>query len=318
MTIHLVTVGTTARTYVADPRGERDPIPTLLNGNGDLRDHQFLRVDEYQPQQAADLLRRLADGGPDAVALARRAVDAAGVAMWPTFATAESTTLATVTGHATVGGDDLVILIATDTVPGLLSAFWNAALLLRGDFGRLDYLDDPPITWDDRDEQRLKVRGRLLVARIRGLDLSRAEDPGEAMRRLGHLGRLVLESTNADERIVVHPSGGYKATIPFIIGIAEGMRSVRVAQDGKPPQVEASVVHEDSKPPRKIDMPLRRFKTASVTAELRVFGTSRRSTLKPSGDALEGYAYNREGNHWTLTPFGEGFLALIGPDEVAQ
>ncbi len=205
-------------------------------------------------------------------------------------------------------------------MPGnlLLSAFWNAALLLRGDFGRFDYLDDPPVTWDGREARNLWERGRLLVARIRNLDLRRSEDLGVAMRRLGHLGRLVLESAKSAEKIVVHPSGGYKATIPFIIGIAEGLRSVRATPDGEPPQVEASVVHEDSTPPRRIDLPLRRFKTAAVQDELRVFGTSSTSTAKPPGDALEGYAYNREGNHWTLTPFGEGFLALIGQDEPAQ
>jgi hypothetical protein len=40
------------------------------------------------------------------------------------------------------------------------------------------------------------------------------------------------------------------------------------------------------------------------------WGQSGRRTIPPDGDVLDGYAYEKIGSEWRLTPFGHGLLEL--------
>jgi hypothetical protein len=341
MTVHLVTVGDSVRRFILDPGPRHQPPhqpPPGLVHRGKHRDAERLSVNGHpaldlkKPDSLAEWLHRLAAGDADTVARATEAIDEAGVASWGWRASAEATTLHTVTvqaaiagtgvvagpGHGLIGGQDLVVLLASDTGAGLLAAFWNAALLRDGDLGQFAYLDDPAgdVISLSGPARGLPGRGGVLVARIRNLDLSAGKDYRPAMRHLGILGRRVLEGLDDGEDIQVHLSGGYKATIPFMIGIAEGLRSVKLSGRSAAAGVRAFVVHEDpftadpATAPQLIELPLRYLNSGILDDELdRITGTA------PPGEhlgALEGYAYLRVGDRFERTPFGEGLIELMG------
>ena len=336
MTVHLVTVGDSIRRFIRDPDPPARPRRTLVHGRN-LRDAERLSVDghpaldEKLPDSVAQWLQRLAAGDADTVARAAEVIEEADVRSWGWRASAEATSLHALsaqtahigtgviggTRHGLVDSEDLVVLLASDTGAGLLAAFWNAALLRGGDLGQVAYLDDPAgdVITASGPIRGLPVRGGVLVARIQNLNLNADKDPRPAMRHLGVLGRRVLEGLADGEGVQVHLSGGYKATIPFMIGIAEGLRSVRVA-GRNPSAVRAFVVHQDSfmpdpaGEPQLIELPLRFLNSGVLDDELdRISGTA-----QPGEDlgALEGYAYLRVADRFERTAFGEGLIELLG------
>jgi hypothetical protein len=329
MTVHLITVGNSLRENRAEHPRFRDVM-----AEGDFADADRLGitvdndVDRAARATVDGLLRRLGgEGGPDAVAVALveeacrdlGAVSDNGANTWPACCSAESESLNSVTGRHTVSAGDLVVLLVSDTPVGLLSGLWNAVHLAGpiDTFQRLDYAGG------DTKLEGLGARGRVRIQVVSDLDLARPGRFNEAMGRLGEIGCAVLRDLNHDEDILVHLSGGYKATIPFMIGIAEGMRSVSLG--GLPPaSVRAVVVHRDSVEGhrrRPVDVPLRRLKEGDLRTELREFDASDRARCTTSGavgrgnDALLGYAYDQTEQGATvaeLTPFGHGLRALVG------
>jgi hypothetical protein len=328
VTVHLVTVGNSVRKDFIRPRGGRARNPALVSHDDRLLDAGLLGVDTADRASVEVFLNRLGSGDPAARQAASKAVAVAemlgtptGGSGWPSTVSAESTGLVAVTDTHTVNGDDLVVLLSSDTSDGMLAAFWNGAFMLGGRLEGLSYLAGPTAVLASSSTPpgaHLPERGGVLVVRIGNLDMARHGQGNDAMSRLGELGRLVLEGIVDDEPVVVHLSGGYKATIPFMIGIAEGMRSIEVR--GRTATVTAYVVHEDSfaegGPPQKIRLPLRRFKETTVQTELAAFTDGKAKDLG-RGDTLEGYAYEQAGRGWRLTEFGFGLLALVGCPQVA-
>src|SRR5439155_1708802 len=79
-----------------------------------------------------------------------------------------------------------------------------AALMLDEGFDQLSYLDDPAgqiLTPAGGSPARLPSRGGVLVVRVRNLELRGHNDPGPAMRRLGELGRRVLDGLQDAENV---------------------------------------------------------------------------------------------------------------------
>jgi len=198
-------------------------------------------------------------------------------------------------------GDDVAFLISSDTVMGLTAGLWNAAALTGADLSRIRYLataDEPPGD----------LRGHAVLVRVSGLDAGDSAGFDEAMEGLGRLGRNMLDAADIDatEPFRFYLSGGYKAAIPYLIGLAEGLRSVDPHRD-----VSAWVLHDTTKS-AAIQLPLRRFIAGTVQEQLGQFTDGRRRD-KPSGPpVLEGYAYDYDaaGNEWRLTSFGKGLLSL--------
>jgi hypothetical protein len=320
MTIHLMTVGTTVRRHLVDTVRPESLIHVAPDGTTVLRDADRLAVDRARSDDAAALLRRLSDGDAETRQAALRVIDDAELATWSHDAFAESTALMVRTRKPHVTEDDLAVLLATDTVDGLLSAFWVAARLLRvgevDDFDALDFLDDLPA--EGVDDLARSARGRVLVIRLRGLQMTGPTGPSQAMRALGSAGRVVLRSLGPDENVVVHLSGGYKVTLPFLLGTAEGLHSLLSGDD--PDRVCAFIVHEDA-PGRDVRVPLRRLNLERVRDELGCFDTGY-SFDDPPHRALAGYAYDvgRKDGHrrWYLTSYGQGLRTLVGmpPAEV--
>jgi hypothetical protein len=127
------------------------------------------------------------------------------------------------------------------------------------------------------------------------------------MRGLGTLGpSLRYGVARGREPFRCYLSGGFKAAIPYLIGLAEGLRSLPGSG-----QVDAIVLHEITERD-PIQLPLRRMEPGMVRDELSGFDADGLGYREPEG-FLEGYAYERFGSRcWQLTAFGEGLRALFG------
>jgi len=213
--------------------------------------------------------------------------------------------------------DDTAVLICSDTARGLLAGVWNAAGLTGGDFSRVSYLPGPGTAIGD-------VRGQVVIARVTGMDAANSADFTKAMSGLGALACRVLGSRHFTKvtGFRFYLSGGFKAAIPYLIGMAEAVRSLdetrlsELGVTGLTPgavfPVKAFVMHEMSDPPEPIELPLRRLSTSAIRRELKDF-TGGTSPLKPDYALLEGYAYEASpgGYGYTLTPFGAGLKTLF-------
>jgi hypothetical protein len=239
---------------------------------------------------------------PDRARLLAEKTDRTQPRRWPARLSAELDTFdRDPTAKLPLSQDDVAVLVSSDTVSGLAAGLWNAVVLVDGDLDRVRYLSDPTAPID-------AARGQALLVRVPGLDAGDQRGFCEAMRGLGSLGHsLRYGVAHRGEPFRCYLSGGFKAAIPYLIGLAEGLRSLA---DAGP--VDAIVLHEltESGP---IKLPLRRMAPGLVKQELAGFGADgvRRQAAKNS--FLEGYAYEQQDDStWRLTAFGEGLRALFG------
>ncbi|MBB4933302.1 hypothetical protein F4561_004122 [Lipingzhangella halophila] len=317
MTVHLITVGLTLASSA-----RRDEA--ALFGATDNEDLLALLPESsaaFLPESDVAGARRLLAGGltsgtPEAAAL-REAVVTVCPDRWSSRASAELTTAARASDPdavelpavARAHPDDLVVLVTSDTVPGMHAGLWNALALTGGELDRVRYLDRP-----DTDSTKEPGRGTVVIAPIPGLDTAGPQGFAEAMRHLGRMGRFLIETlAGPGEHYAFHLSGGYKATLPYLVGLAEGMLGLR--ERGEVASVRAGLQHEAA-PDRLIPLPLRDLPERVLRHELKHAVPDDRGGFilaeAPAAERLlEGYAYELHGKQWRLTPFGEGLLALI-------
>lgn len=151
------------------------------------------------------------------------------------------------------------VLIATDTDAGLRAgAFVAAGFASDAD---VYYVDDP----EPEFRSRVIEPGQAYLCRTPGLDLANPEKITEGTwRALGHIGHAIAETARRASRgrwrVVLHLSGGYKAMMPYLLILAEGINSVFKAPDrtikGRKPALKAFVLHE-SADEHRVDCPVR-------------------------------------------------------------
>jgi hypothetical protein len=324
MTVHLISVGLSVLRKLRDPYGELpDGNESLARAIGrcDPKPGELLDPSATR-QEASDWLAE-ALAGRELGAWLLDVMKAVQPAKWPPEMSAELETFAKGQQSRTfaLAGGDIAVLICSDTADGLLAGLWNAVALAGGDLSRVSYVPDPARALGD-------IRGRVVLARVTGMD---AGDAGfaHAMGGLGLLARHLFASGSLTrgEEFRFNLSGGFKAAIPYLIGMAEAVRSVDAAclsdigaeglmpQDGPYP-VTAYVEHETAGPEAPpIRLPLRLLDAEAVRYELGEFGESLRHGL-PDGALLNGYAYECSGKKGkevcTLTAFGQGLRELFG------
>lgn len=184
---------------------------------------------------------------------ARRAT----LAATPTAAAAEWTSLAAVTDDRRYGAvrGEAYVLLATDTDDGLRAATLVAA---RYPSTRVRYLDEP-----------LAARGTGLepgdayLCRIPHLNLGIVPPTSGTWRSLGAAGRLVADAATQTGRgewtVIVHLSGGYKAMVPYLMVLAEGIHTRLRAlppDAAHRPVIRAVAVHESSLDQRHSERPI--------------------------------------------------------------
>lgn len=198
------------------------------------------------------------------------------------------------------------VLIATDTDDGLRAATLVAARYANGKL--LRYLDDPgtgPLAIEP---------DTVSIYRIPGLDLA-AGVPGrtawETLGRLGHaIARTAADAIADRWDVVLHLSGGYKALMPYLLVLAEGINSVISyrAADMPPqrrPTLRAVATHE-SNDRALVDLPVR-----CLSEDLYIAARNLKAALGPSNsvtgtawDVLVGLALESKGQRRNLTPLG--------------
>lgn len=206
---------------------------------------------------------------------------------------------------------DLTVLLCSDTPEGRACGIWTAISLAAGDVHRVLYLDG--IDADTRLER--PEHGRIVVVNIPGLDATKDSEFRASMRAVGHLGRLLIGHDGqaaligAKEPVWFHLSGGYRATVPYLIASAEWLRSL--GHDA-----QAHVLPE--KAIRTVPIPLRRLRPDWVHSELTGFDDRGWSRTRPEDGLLEGYAYELRSDGAELTAFGTGmrtfFNVAAGPE----
>ncbi len=307
MTVHVISVGLSLLRSLGDPDrlAELPQKPELIKAISQAAPQNLLKADSTGDDASAWLAAALA-GQDDQQAAGELAATTEAIKpdQWKARISAELDTFHRVPG-ATIPlrKTDTAVLVCTDTAEALLAGLWNAAALSGGVLSRVRYLPDPVA-------QLGRIRGTVLLTRIKDLDASSDSGFAKAMRGLGTLGRGLLdaEDVGAKDPFRFYLSGGYKAAIPYLIGLAEGVRSVREDRE-----VDAFVLHESTRAEAKaIRLPLRRMIPGRVSEELAGFdetGTCKKSI--PGPRLLEGYAYEKDGRNFRLTPFGEGLRALF-------
>ncbi|HUZ26621.1 MAG TPA: hypothetical protein VMV07_22955 [Streptosporangiaceae bacterium] len=309
MTVHVISVGVSLRDSLADPGKSLRDRPELVQVIEDLAPQRLLADKGIIDGDGASawLSSALATpGSPERDDAAAGEVADLSVrtrpGVWPDSMSAELGTFARVQGTGLLSRADIAVLVCSDTSDGLVSGLWNSVALAGGDLGRLNYLPVP--------ERALgQPRGQAILARVRGLNAGDERGFRQAMRGLGQLGHNLLQADGADpaEPFKFYLSGGFKAAIPYLIGVAEGLRSIDPKRS-----VTAYVLHEATKS-EAIRLPLRHLLSSRVRQELSDFGKAGRKDIERDVPALlEGYGYEREGGMWQLTAFGEGLRAMFG------
>jgi hypothetical protein len=304
MTVHLISVGLGITDF--KHHGRWRPRPPQVAPHEALT-HQMNEDDKA----AADaLLTKWFGTDEPARAELRDIVDRAEPALWPASISAELETFAFPPGSRTLRRDDIAVLLASDTVMGLTAALWNAVALVDGNPDRVRYASDPR-QLADPNQPGPGPRGTATIVRVPGLCAQNTSGMHTAMGGLGTLGRALRPpATAVGEDLRFYLSGGFKATIPYLIGLAEGLRSLPEFKG----EVTAYLLFE--KRGGLIPLPLRRINATWVRDELGTnqFDAAGTRTARPTEeDLLLGYAYDGPpGGPWHLTPFGRGLRELFG------
>jgi hypothetical protein len=304
MTLHVVSVGINLLEALAKP-AKFTPCEAAVRGRaGDMRDLLAFGLDSAAASsQLADWFSPSGTTPPRLLTL----LDEVRPALWPAGVSAELQTLDATGASRPLADHDIAVLVASDTTEGLLAAMWNALALARVP-ARVRYLGRP--------EQRLPhppPPGSVVIVRVPGMQVGTDSGFREAMRGLGALGRMLLDYLPSVEDCRFHLSGGFKAGIPYLIALAEAMRSEHRSK------ITAWVQHETTQG-AAIRLPLRTLRASVARHELGLFGPDGRSRVASLGDGvLDGYAYERQADGtFCLTAFGEGLRAFFGttPGEV--
>ncbi|WP_434739317.1 hypothetical protein [Micromonospora sp. SH-82] len=298
MTVHLISVGCSVLNAFHRPReffGDIHPVITRHKPQHVLDD-----VGTSTAAMSDRLTVWFGVGGdlPTTQANLIRAVEAD---RWPVKVCAEMETFHRVTGRRRIADDDLVVLLATDTVDGLVSGMWAAVGLAGGAPERIRFVDTPG---------SITPQPGVAIVRVPHLDASNESGFAKAMSGLGSLGQALLPGPHGPaETFHFHLSGGFKAAIPYLIGLAEGLRSF---PDTQVTAVEAHMLHDTSD--RVIRLPLRKLDYSRVRKELACFTPDGSCNRPPNPTTMNGYAYEADpdGRRFSLTPFGVGLRTLMG------
>lgn len=300
MTVHVASVGITLLDALRK-RGSDDRESARWGAAAAAVDHHRKSMLNLLPREADVATERLAAWFPPTGSPSpqlRAPVREVRPEVWPPSVTAELQTLHALKTPRPLVRQDIAVLIASDTADGLTAALWNA-FALTGNPDLVRFLPDPK-------EPLVPPHGGVLIARIPGLEVSTDSGFRRAMRGLGALGRnLLFSHLSQGEECRFYLSGGYKATIPYLIGMAEAMRYSHN-------NVTAYIQHE-STVDSAIRVPLRVLEVEHVRLELAAFDADGYAQALQKDRILEGYAYEQERSRHghRLTGFGEGLRILI-------
>lgn len=196
---------------------------------------------------------------------------------------------------------DQVVLLASDTPEGLASA-----LLVGVALGRPVHVHPRPLLDGTTTGAKVVdgVGAPVHVMRIEGLLPDSTDQFTRATRGLA---QAVVWAARLHRLpgvpLVIHLTGGYKATLPYLVTLAEFVRAAW-------PPVEAWCLHEgdedDHRPPGPVRIWLRRV---DLDADLEILARAESGKL-PTDSRLLDFAYANVNGVVELTPLGEGLSAI--------
>lgn len=338
MKVHLVPVGTSMYKTVQKHEFPLLPDSIGLEGNGSpTSDEIAVRLVEE------GVLGKFYDSVNDYLGLLK--YPDSGVAA--SSAELQSLFSVTETGNDTEGADparfarvtseDHVVLIASDTPEGLESALCVAAAIHRVTLcvdrdsnvgARWTFISDPGAGVPELD------RDGITIIRVPGLRASERARFIKCMEALGSLfGKIHTRALGTVDTAVVHLTGGYKASIPFLVTFAEGMKCLAI--EGRETTeahhlnyaVHAVICHldegtdeekEKSTKAEPIEVPLRHFGLAAWEGCVKGVRDKDACELEVNYSQFEGvvYFYDSSGSPY-LTDAGLGLEnMLIGAGKI--
>ncbi|SNQ49707.1 conserved hypothetical protein [Frankia canadensis] len=289
MTVHVLPCGTSILRNLQPPFDAAGPLRAQVRDLTDWARRELAAAGRADPRAWAAAL-------DDAIADVRGPLRAA---QNPVALSAE---LAGLDRHVTRPADtDRIVLLASDTADGVLSAILVGVALNRP----IDYYPAPVRNNTDRPCPVLTDPVRLPV------DLIRIEGllPDSTARfegAMAQLGSAMAWAARLDRSapLVIHLSGGYKATIPYLVTLTEYLAKAW-------PPVEAWCLHEGDDANNPDPQPLRiRLRSVDLAADLRAVSLAARGE-HPGGRLLD-FAYTTDNAGAVhLTPLGHGLAALL-------
>lgn len=212
--------------------------------------------------------------------------------------------------------DTIVLLVSdTDDHKEKLAAFWNAGILVNGDFGRVTLVEEA----FPQGESHPTV-GHVYVFKMADLDY----EVTNFVESLGDFGGdfffKFTKGVKDQRHYEFHLSGGFKAALPYFLALGEWMKS-EFSDSGKE-FVRAWAIHEDSPGREPVQLPLRRLPLHNHTerALVRDLAADKSGPYEaPRYPYLQGYAYenmvptNDPGNKVTakITKLGRGYARFL-------
>ncbi len=289
MTVHLLPCGTSILTNLLPPRSvtslERDDVDVLTEWAGRTLTAGALD----RPQTWAGSFRTEIDPYLAPIADCQRPVKL-------------SAEVASLHRHRTLMSDDRVVLLASDTAEGMLAALLNAAR-----FRRPVRVHAQPLLDGTADGVPLIEAGSdepVHILRIPGLLPDRTTTFTEAIENVAKaLVWAALLHRPPRTELALHLSGGYKATLPYLVSFAEYVK-------GERPPLRAFCLHEgnaENPDPGQVEIYLRATRIKDDMNELAVAETGR---LPTNVDRLRDFAYKSVHGRAELTPLGRGLAAM--------
>lgn len=200
------------------------------------------------------------------------------------------------------GARDRLVLLASDTAEGVLAALLNAARLReRIVYHPVPLLDSTATGHPVLDEG---TEEPLHILRIPGLLPDSTGRFSEAMEHVANAMVWAARLHRRDrEELAIHLAGGYKATIPYVVALAEYVRTAW-------PPVRAWCLHEgdadDNPAPEPVAIGLRRV---DLGADLNCLDQARSGL--PDDERLLGFAYTDVSGRAALTPLGRALSSMV-------
>ncbi|WP_431956889.1 hypothetical protein [Nocardia lijiangensis] len=201
------------------------------------------------------------------------------------------------------------VYLASDTNKGLRAATLLAAGSAEHPH-QLRYIDD---TTETAFRESELVRGHAYICRIPGLDPSTTALPPQTWRAFGSIGRAAAVTATArpDQRwrIALHLSGGQKAMLPYLLGVAEAT-STWLRQNRTRTPIRAWCTHDERRTER-LELPVRWMSTPlyDTLVKLKAAAPENGATIGSDYRNLDGSCLD----NGTLTALGRIMLAAL-PD----
>lgn len=315
MTIYVVPCGVSVLNAVEDPASRQRPPRWRAKPFKDRKDDWIRKT-----ALASGHEHRIDDGGVIASWTEAGLADPM-LCEWTSMVSAETHTLAkraflpgeqVSTLRGVLDRDDRVVLLASDTGQGIVAALCVAFMMAGGDMRRMDFVSTP-----SSDAEAETFAGRLhprkvTVVRVTGLGPS---DGGLRVAVAG-IGRVLRCVFDLIERLEIHLTGGFKATLLHTLAMSEVVHSLSPATktEGPTGPVDWTTAWYlfDDKDASPVQIGLRRFSRGAVNNMRAELSAAARHRLPDRSCAFENIAWEVQGTGAVLNDFGIGYLAVLG------